>query len=138
MKKITVAVCIDCDGGMMFNNRRCAKDRGLIRELLSSTEGRIAIHPYSEKLFGGDPRISVVSDPMLDASDGDICFVEQFPIAPLLDFVDRFIIYDLGIPYPKDKYLDVDPEQCGFELLSQVYFKGSSHDRITKRIYKRK
>ena len=137
MKKITVAVCTDIDGGMTFFGRRCARDRGMIAELLATTEGRIVIHPYSAKLFGESDRIFVTDDPMLDAEDGDICFIEQFPIAPLIDFVERFIIYNLNTLYPKDKYLDVCPEENGFKLSESIDFKGSSHDRITKGIYER-
>lgn len=137
MKKITVAVITDADGGMTFFGRRCARDRGLIAELLSSTEGRIVIHPYSEKLFGNSDRIFVTDDPMADAEDGDICFIEQFPIAPLVDFVERFIIYNLNLAYPKDKYFDVDLEKNGFKLSEKLEFAGSSHGRITKGIYTR-
>lgn len=137
MKRITVAVCTDKDGGMTFYGRRCARDSGMIAELLATTEGRIVIHPYSEKLFGESDRIFVTDDPMLDAEDGDICFIEQFPIAPLIDFVERFIVYNLNTLYPKDKYFDVDPIKSGFKLISRTEFKGTSHDAITKGIYER-
>jgi len=137
MKKITVAVCIDEEGGMMFNNRRPTRDRVLISELLTSTEGRIVIHPYSQTLFRDSERVVVSDDPMETAEDGDICFIEQLPIKPQLSYVSRFIVYNWNTLYPKDKSFDVDLRGSGFSLVSESEFEGSSHERITKGIYER-
>ncbi len=137
MKGITVAVCLDDEGGMMFNNRRQSRDRVLIAELLSSTEGRIVIHPYSAPLFGDSPRVVISDDPLAMAADGDICFIEQLPIAPLLSLVGRFIVYRWNRIYPRDKCFDVDLGGAGFSLISETEFTGSSHERITKGIYER-
>ena len=43
MKNITVALCIDERGGMIFNKRRVSRDRVLIAELVGSVEGKIYI-----------------------------------------------------------------------------------------------
>ncbi|MBQ7363761.1 MAG: ribonuclease Z [Clostridia bacterium] len=137
MKRITVAVCLDDEGGMMFNNRRQSRDRVLIAELLSSTEGRIVIHPYSAMLFGDSERVFISENPLEDAAEGDICFIEQLPIAPLLSYVGRFIIYRWNRLYPRDKSFDVDVASAGFSLLSETEFVGSSHEKITKGIYER-
>ena len=137
MKKITVAVALDDECGMMFNNRRQSRDRVMIAELLNSTDRSIYIHPYSAMLFGDCERVVISNDPLAECEDGCIAFIEQLPIMPHLHSVERFIIYRWNRLYPADKYFDIDLEKSGFELKSQFDFEGSSHERITKGIYER-
>lgn len=137
MKKITVAVCLDDECGMMFNNRRQSRDRVMISEFLNSTEGKIYIHPYSAMLFGDCERVVISNDPLPECEDGCIAFIEQLPIRPHLDSVERFIVYRWNRLYPSDKYFDIDLDNSGFILKSKKDFEGSSHDRITKGIYER-
>lgn len=137
MKKITVAVALDDECGMMFNNRRQSRDRVMIAELLNGTDRSIYIHPYSAMLFGDCERVVISNDPLAECEDGCIAFIEQLPIMPHLHSVERFIIYRWNRLYPADKYFDIDLEKSGFELKSQFDFEGSSHERITKGIYER-
>lgn len=137
MKKITVAVCLDDEEGMIFNNRRQSRDRVLIAELLDSTEGKIYIHPYSLLLFGDNERIVVSDDPLGECTDGAIAFIEQLPIKPYIDSVGSFIVYRWNRLYPAEKYFDIDLEKEGFKLETKKEFVGSSHDNIEKGIYRR-
>ena len=137
MKKITVTVCLDDECGMMFNNRRQSRDRVLISEFLETTKGKIYIHPYSAMLFGDTERIVISDDPLSECADGCIAFIEQLPIKPHINDVDRFIIYRWNRLYPSDKYFDVELDAMGFSLINKKDFEGSSHERITKGIYER-
>ena len=130
---ITAVVCLDDSLGMTFNSRRQSRDRVLIEELLSSTEGDIYIHPYSLPLFPKSDRIKVSEDPLKDC-DGGICFIENLPLIPYEDKIDQLIIYRWHRSYPADTYFDLKID--GKRRTFAKKFKGSSHDKITKEIFK--
>ena len=135
MKRITVAVCLDDEGGVMFNNRRQSRDRVLINELMNNIGSRVHIHPYSSKLFQGYEGIVESENPFESVLSGECVFVEQLGIKAHLDKIDRLIIYRWNRLYPADTYFDIDPEKEGFKLTSLTEFAGSSHEKISKGIY---
>ena len=137
MKKITVAVCLDGEDGMMFNNRRQSRDRVMIAELVNSTDSKIHIHPYSAKLFAQYESIAISDSPLDTAGDGEVVFIEQLPIKEHLDAISRIIIYRWNRLYPADLYFDIDLEASGFKLICKTEFEGSSHEKITKGIYEK-
>lgn len=137
MKRLTVAVCVDDRLGMMFNKRRQSRDSVLIDELIRSTSGRIFIHPYSSALFANKERICISETPLSDAEGGDVCFIENMPLLPHLNDIETLIIYKWNRTYPFDMKLDIDTELLGFNLISESEFEGSSHEKITKGIYRR-
>ena len=129
---ITVAVCVDNNMGILFNSRRQSRDRILIEELLSSTNERIFIHPYSRVLFEESDRITVCDDPLGECDNG-ICFIENIPLLPYKDKIGKLIVYRWNKVYPADTYLDISLE--GRRIISKTKFRGSSHDKITKETY---
>lgn len=138
MRNLTVALCTDERGGMMFNNRRVSRDRILIDDLVGSVDGEIYIDGYSALLFESHPdRVTVVGDLLSDAPAGAVCFVEVPPIMPYAKDISRLIIYNWNRRYPFDKRLDISPVEMGFRLVSVSEFEGSSHEKITKEIYER-
>lgn len=138
MKQITVAVCIDDENGRMFGGRRQSRDRVLIADLLREAADRpVYIGEYSKLLFGDDPRVTVCDDPMADCMDGGVCFAEEQPLKPHLGSIGTLILYRWNRLYPADVYLDIDPTKEGFSLVSSSEFEGSSHERITKEVYRK-
>ena len=133
-------VCTDNRGGMMFLNRRSARDRYEIDDIINDARGkRILIAPYSEKLFaeqGGEYTIS--TDPLGDANKSDFVFIEDRSARDYLDEIDSIIIYSWDLPYPFDKKFDINPTAEGFELSDTIKFKGHAHDTVKKSIYIRK
>ena len=137
MKRIVAAVCIDDGGGMLFNNRRQSRDRLLIANLLESAKGKpLYIHPYSALLFDGAD-VTLSEDPLADCPDGGICFLEKNQLAPHADDIGVLIVYKWNTVYPCDTKLDLDPRRAGFVLREKTDFVGSSHDKITKEVYKK-
>ncbi len=133
-----VIVCVDDNNGMMFNNRRQSRDRILIEDVLSSIKGgRLFIAPYSKILFEhSDTHIE--SELLLDkATPDDYCFIENKALLPYSDKIDELIIYRWNRKYPADMYLDIDPEALSMKLESTTEFAGSSHEKITKELYKK-
>ena len=130
-----VIVCVDDMGGMMFNKRRQSRDREVVRDILSFTEGKkLWMDTYSSPLFGGfESRVSVDDDFPEHMGDDEICFVENRHLAPYLERIDTVIVYKWNRRYPADFYLDLQPDE--WEKTEVRDFEGNSHEKITKEIY---
>ena len=136
-KSITAVVCLDNEGGMTFFGKRQSRDGLLIADLCESVDGPIYMNSFSSHLFLDRPERAVISaDPISDCPDGGVVFVENLPLAPSLDKVAKIILYRWNRLYPSDKKIDVDLGL--FERVSERDFKGSSHDRITRTLLRRK
>ncbi|MBP3315973.1 MAG: ribonuclease Z [Clostridia bacterium] len=134
-----VIVCLDNNGGMMFNNRRQSKDRVLNADVLRMTErSRLCIAPFSLKLFENSGANLVCDENFLErAEDTDYCFVENKALAPYVDRIEELVVYYWNRFYPTDVSVDIDPHALGFKCVSIEEFEGSSHEKITKEIFRR-
>lgn len=132
-----VAVCIDDFGGMMFNRRRQSRDRELTADLVREAgEGKLRISPFSTELFPADA-VTVSADLLVEATEDELCFLEDRALSPHLDRVKELILYRWNRRYPRDLLLDVDPLEAGLRLVEQTEFQGYSHEKITKERYVR-
>lgn len=135
---LIIAVCIDGRGGMLFNRRRQSQDRAQREDLLRFCGGRrLWVAPYSAPLFGEREEIRVDEEFLEKAEAGEVCFVEDRPIAPAAERMEALVVYDWDRAYPADVHLDFDPAAEGFALTEETEFPGSSHGRIIRRIYER-
>ena len=138
MKKIKVIITVDKNNGLFFNHRRQSRDRFLIDDMCRKTEGKIYISEHSALLFDGySDKIIVTCDPLNDCPDGGYAFIEGTQISPYLDQIDEIIVYNWNMQYPSDMRLDTDIKSIGFKMTAKYDFKGNSHDKITKGIYKK-
>ncbi len=136
---MTVFVCIEERGGMLFMKRRLSKDRELTADIIKSVgDGILYISDFSESLFA-DSDISVmsVSNPLESAGENDFVFIENLGLSESINNVKRLIIYNWNRKYPFDLSLDINPLEFGFSLKEVYEFKGYSHDKITKEIYEK-
>lgn len=132
-----VALCVDDLGGMLFNGRRQSRDRVLIADLLrEAAPARLLISPFSADLFGADA-VTASADFLQTAGAGELCFVENVPLAPHADRIDELILYRWNRRYPRDLTLDLDPLAAGLRLVEQTALAGYSHENITKERYVR-
>lgn len=137
MKNITVAICLDDNGGMTFFGKRQSRDRVLIADLCDSVDGIIYIAGFSEMLFEPHPgRYAVCTDPLLECPDGGVCFIENLALSSVLQNIERIILYKWNRCYPSDKRIDISFDD--FSVFSESEFAGSSHEKITKVILRRK
>ena len=136
MKNIGIAVCIDDTGGMLFNKRRQSRDRVLIDDLCKSARRVIAL-PFSSILLDGRNNAVICDDPMAEADDGDIVFIENVSLSKIAYEAKSIILYKWNRVYPSDMKLDISPCDEGFTLTESYEFEGSSHEKITKEIYRR-
>ncbi len=134
---MTLILCLDDQNGMMFNHRRQSRDRVLIAEMLAHVgDGRLFVSPYSAPLFPADAKnVTVAEEPCAIAAEGDFAFVEDTDPAAHWSRVSELIIYRWNRLYPSDKKFCGD--MTAFHLTETSEFVGSSHDKITKEIWKK-
>ena len=134
---VKLIVCLDDAGGMMFNRRRQSRDRILIADMIRHVaKSPLWVSPYSAPLFGEDaPTLRVSPNPIEAAKKNDFCFVEDVPLPQTLDGVNEILIYRWNRLYPSDVRFVSDTS--AFSLVETCEFVGSSHDKITKEIWKK-
>ena len=135
-----IIAVIDDGGGLMFNHRRQSQDRALRARILELAErSRLWMNAYSRRQFadadGG--RITVDENFLEQARDGEFCFVEDAPVTPVLNRVERVILFHWNRAYPSDTRFDVDLSAPGWTLVETEEFPGFSHEKITKEVYDR-
>ena len=124
---------------MAFNGRRQSRDREVIADIARLTEGqRLYVSEYSEKLFLESGCEYTVSASMLcEAERGEYCFVEADSLQPFSERIEEIVIYRWNRRYPADIFFDVDLEKEGFSMVGREEFCGSSHEKITKEIFRK-
>lgn len=125
-------LCVDEKGGFSFSRKRQSRDKLLISEILKETGGNLFIDEYSACLFSEFKDVKIIKD-ISEAADGYF-FAEGH--LPSLDFVDEIILYCWNRHYPADVFFSVDEKL--FALEYEQEFKGFSHEKITKKNYRRK
>lgn len=133
-----LVICIDENGGMLFNNRRQSQDKVLRERLLSLVkDNKLMMNSFSKNQFTENMANIVVIDDFLEqANPGDFCFVENKDITPYLKYVEQIIVYKWNRVYPFDMRFDISILEDDWQLCSKIDFVGSSHDKITEEVYK--
>jgi len=131
-----LAVCVDDKYGMMFNKRRQSRDQAQQENLLYWSTGRkLWMNAYSASLFKSEE--IYVDDAFLQKAEaGDVCFVENQSVKELGGQIEAVILYRWNRIYPADMRFDLD--LSAFDLEETTEFAGTSHEVITREIYKRK
>ena len=132
---MTLVFCTDDNSGVAFNDRRQSRDSKLIDDLYQTFES-VLIGEYSAPLFAGRPA-TLCADPVAQARERDAVFLEKTDTAALLDKADELVIYKWNRRYPADLYFTGDPAACGFSLSEESDFVGSSHEQITRQVWRR-
>ncbi len=132
-----IIICIDERCGVSFLGKRQSRDAAVIRDIIKCSEGlKILTDAYSIALFNED-EAAVSEDPIKEAGQDDICFIERTDVTPYLDVADELVIYKWNRHYPSDKKFTSRPEDHGLSLSKTEELSGRSHEKITKETYKR-
>ena len=133
-------VCVDDRMGVMFNKRRQSKDAKVREDILAMLEEgkKLFVSPYTEKQFLPEEQEKIyVSETFLsEATEEDICFIEDSDVSELADKIERIVLYRWNRHYPSDKYFTLD--LSNYELVSSVDFVGNSHPEMLKEEYRKK
>ena len=130
-------VCTDLDNGMLFNNRRQSKDKYLIEHIcnLVSNE-KLWITSFSEDLFEDKNYNLFENNEVKNIGENDYVFIENISAKDLENDVNEIILFNWNRKYPADFYFDICLDDWILE--SELDMEGYSHEKITKKIYKRK
>lgn len=138
-----ILVCIDDDGGLLFNHRRQSRDRQVISDMINTTkqaETCLWIDPFSEKLLAAQSEeavcpLQIAEDFLSRAAEEDYCFVENAALKEYEDRIRSVTVYRWNRKYPADTFFDLDLTLWQKE--SSTDMAGSSHERITKEVYRK-
>lgn len=129
-------ICVDDNGGMLFNHRRQSQDRLLRERILSLTAGKqLWMNHYSAKQFEAIPQVNVDDNFLSKASDGEYCFVEDALLSPYEKRIEEVILFKWNRKYPGDLYFDINLNDESWKMTSTQDFQGSSHEKITMEVY---
>lgn len=134
-----LVICIDERGGMLFNKRRVSRDKLMISDLAEYIgDAALFMSQYSEELFQ-DVNLNIIlsENPLKFAEDDDFVFVERESPEPYAKLAKEIVVYNWNRRYPFDMVMDFLPDKLGFKLDTRVEFKGFSHEKITREVYKR-
>ncbi len=131
-----LVACIDEKNGMAFNHRRQSRDRILIEDLVRHLDGEaIYTTAYSAKLFEGTAaKVEIAEAPAESCGEG-YCFLETIDPILYADRADTLILYRWNRHYPADVFFGVS--LSAYRLILTEEFAGSSHEKITKEVWKR-
>ena len=123
--------------GMAFNRRRQSRDRVLLDDLCAHVEkDPLYLLPYSLPLFEDRAIACITLSPDLSGiPENAHVFLETVDPTPLSDHVDELILYRWNRHYPSDLTFSMDLK--AFTLTHTEEFVGSSHEKITKEVWKR-
>lgn len=130
-------ICVDENNGMLFNQRRQSRDKELIKHIKNLVWGKkLWISSFSEKLFDGVCEYHLFdNENSTNIGEDDFCFVENFSPKMLESEIDELIVYNWNRSYPADTYFDICLDN--WKLISEQDIRGSSHEKITERIYQK-
>ena len=137
---MNIIVCLDDKNGMMFNKRRQSQDKVLradIKELVKNQD--LFMNEYSYKLYKDidNGNIKVSENFLEQCTENDFCLVEDKLLNNYINKINNIIIYKWNRIYPSDLYFDINLTSNSWELLETKEFEGSSHEKITRIIYRR-
>lgn len=135
---MTIVVCMDIQGGVLFNKRRVSSDRLLIDDLLQLIAGqRICLRPNTAKLFPAEANLRITETCVDDVLQDEVLFLEEAVSDHLLNNADKLILYHWNRAYPSDVRFPKETLSDRWKLESSVDFSGNSHERITREVYVR-
>lgn len=147
---MTIITCIDLRFGLSVNGVRQTTDARVIEDLLNEVENPdtgLTVTQSSARyiLSCANPitrniPLNIVSEIKPNQHDDASVFIETAPIKlihKLISRADRIVVYVWDKTYTHTDYFP-DMQQNKSWLLSHVqYFRGASHNEITKQIYER-
>lgn len=130
---MTVYLCLDDRGGLLFNGRRLSRDAILLADMAAMVPEALTIDPFSEKLIAaaGIP-FALAGDEIPEDAH---FFLENRDPEAVLPMAQGLVIYRWNRHYPSDVRWEGNPAEYGFTLSETTEFPGKSHERITKEVY---
>ena len=133
---MTLVICLDQKGGMLFNKRRQTLDYEIVDQICKIGGDSLYISPFSEGYFKGKT-VKVVGNPLQDAPTNATVFIEDTDALPYVKGIDKIIFFRWSEIYPTDYKISFNPTEVGFRALGEIKFSTKVHKDVKKEIYKR-
>ncbi len=134
---MNIIVCIDDRNGMLFAGRRVSSDKAVTERIAAiAKENRIWLNSYSAKLFEDCKGINVDERFLDKAESSDYCFVENTDVSNYKDKIESLTVYRWNRKYPSDFKFPLEGIISDMKLASREDFKGNSHDKVTREVYR--
>lgn len=131
-------VCVDDNGGMLFNKRRQSSDRAVIQEILKVTGGEmLRMNNYSRPLFPQTAPVCVEANFLLKAAPGQYCFVEDFDVEPFMAQAEKVILFCWNKSYPFDLCFPMERLKRDYRRILAKSLPGNSHEEIRMEVHVR-
>lgn len=133
---MTLIVCVDSNGTILFNKRRVSRDAAVISDIISnhSADGSpLMVLPYSKSLFNEYPVEVIDSLDEIKEYTDRVLFAESSGLSRLNGFVTTVVLYVWDKVYPKGESFDLDLSD--YSLISEIVITGKSHKEIVRRVY---
>ncbi len=126
--------CLDNSGGMLFGGHRQSRDSAVIEDVFSDLNGeKLYVLPFSQKLFlPYGERVSKISS-VEEIPENATVFCEDVSGENLPFNAEKIIVYKWNRDYPADVFCGADFSL--YELVEETDFSGTSHEKITKKVY---
>lgn len=137
---MNIIVCLDDKNGMMFNKRRQSQDKILRLNIKNLVKNKnLFMNSYSYKLYKDidNGNLKICENFLDECDDNDFCLVEDKLLSNYINKITTLIIYNWNRVYPSDLYFDINLKNQNWTLIDEEEFEGSSHEKITKKIYRR-
>ena len=132
-------VAVDDNKGLTFNHRRQSQDSILREHILHLCgEKPLWVNAYTARQFSPEQaeKLHISEDFLAEAQTGDFCFLENCSALPYADKIEQVILYKWNRRYPADLSFDIPLTESEWILESTEDFVGSSHEKITKEVYR--
>ena len=137
---MNVIVCVDDNGGLLFNNRRQSRDKSVIEKISEIVgENKLYISGFSESLFADSTSAAsvMIDEAILEtAGEEDFCFVENKQLLPYENRIHTLYLFKWNRSYPFDMRFDLNLNEA-YRLVQTEDFVGNSHDKITLEMWER-
>ena len=133
---MVVIVCVDDQGGMMFNHRRQSMDREVKREIFRLADGeKLYVSPYTAGQFEAAEQafLTVTEDILKEGRANDFFFSESPKDLPEESKIDKLILFKWNRIYPADTFLSIPLDE--WRMVEKSEFPGYSHEKITEEVY---
>ncbi len=128
-----IILCLDDNNGMLFNNRRQSRDKVLVEDIINNLQGeRLNIFEFSKALFVNFLDKICIAEKL---EKGKLYFVESLDLEPFSEEMTEIIVYRWNRIYPADFYCKID-FNFRFFVAEETEIRGSSHEKITKTIWR--
>ena len=147
---MTIIACIDLRFGLSMNGRRQTRDGVVIHDIIAETENPEVgltvtestaryIMSYLNPVTTNVP-LNIVTEIKPNQPEDSTVFIETAPIKlvhKLISHADRIVLYIWDKTYVHTDYFPDMQKNAAWSLSHVQYFKGDSHEELTKQVYER-